>query len=188
MFDEVAPGIFAAPLFSPRETDAILAIARRHTWRKAKVGTDGSSIVKREERTAGVLYTKDVPQLAALLRRRVIAATGAFANQLVLIGLQLVRYKPGGFYDTHTDNPGGVRDNGRETTVVIYLNDDFAGGATTFASPEFAFAPRAGYALLFPSRYRHQAERVMDGTKYIIAAWYERARVAQPPAPAPDPP
>jgi Rps23 Pro-64 3,4-dihydroxylase Tpa1-like proline 4-hydroxylase len=175
MFTEVAPRIFAAPLFSPRETEAILAIAARHKWHKARVRSqEEEHVVQRDQRTAGVLYKRDVPQLVTLLERRVIAATDAIAGRLALEGLQIVRYKPGGFYGVHKDNPGGERDNRRETTVVVYLNDDFTGGATKFTKLDFAFTPRAGYVLLFPSRYKHQAQRVSEGTKYIIAAWYER--------------
>jgi predicted 2-oxoglutarate/Fe(II)-dependent dioxygenase YbiX len=192
MFTEVAPRIFAAPLFSPRETEAILAIAARHKWHKARVGSkDSGHVVKREQRSAGVLYKRDVPQLVTLLERRVIAATESFVERMSLIGLQIVRYKPGGFYGVHKDNPGGARDNRRETTVVVYLNDDFTGGATKFTKLDYAFTPRAGYVLLFPSRYKHQAQRVTEGTKYIIAAWYERTAqtgvsVPHDPAPAPD--
>jgi predicted 2-oxoglutarate/Fe(II)-dependent dioxygenase YbiX len=176
-FTEVARGIFAAPLFSPRETEAILTISERHKWRKARVWSTDGHIVKRELRTAGVQYERDVPQLIALLRRRVLAATESFSARLAptasaLDGLQMIRYRPGGFYGAHKDNPGGARSNHRELTVVVYLNDDFRGGATSFTKLGYAYTPRAGYVLLFPSVYKHKAEAVVEGTKYVIAAWY----------------
>lgn len=199
-FTEVARGIYAAPLFSERETQAILAIAGRHRWRKARVWSREGHVVRRELRTAAVQYEKDLPQLIPFIRRRVLAATESFsrglaANVAKLDGLQLIRYKPGGFYSTHKDNPGGDRDNHREVTVVVYLNDDFSGGATSFSKLDFAFTPRTGYVLLFPSGYKHKGESVVEGTKYIIAAWYVSpspaqtgVSVLQPPAPAPDQP
>jgi predicted 2-oxoglutarate/Fe(II)-dependent dioxygenase YbiX len=176
-FTEVARGIFAAPLFSPRETEAIMAISERHKWRKGRVWSSDGHIVKRELRTAGVQYERDVPQLAALIRRRVLAATESFSARLAptasaLDGLQVIRYRPGGFYGAHKDNPGGARSNHREITVVVYLNDDFRGGATSFTKLDYAYTPRAGYVLLFPSVYKHKAEAVVEGTKYVIAAWY----------------
>jgi len=196
-FTEVARRIYAAPLFSPRETEAILAIARRRRWRKARVrDKELGSMVKREVRTAGVQYDVDIPQLAPLLRRRIIAATKPFSATLVpgicdLDALHLVRYRAGGFFDVHKDNPGGELDNHRQISVVVYLNDDFTGGATAFVNSQFAFTPRAGWVLLFPSDFRHQAEPVVEGTKYIIAAWYvspEQAGVSvlHDPAPVPD--
>jgi predicted 2-oxoglutarate/Fe(II)-dependent dioxygenase YbiX len=199
-FTEVARGIYAAPLFSERETQAILAIAGRRTWRKARVWSREGHVVRRDLRTAAVQYEKDLPQLIPLIRRRVLAATESFsrglaANVAKLDGLQLIRYKPGGFYSAHQDNPGGDRDNHREVTVVVYLNEDFTGGATSFSKLDFAFTPRTGYVLLFPSMYKHKGESVIEGTKYIIAAWYVSpspaqtgASLLQPPALAPDPP
>jgi Rps23 Pro-64 3,4-dihydroxylase Tpa1-like proline 4-hydroxylase len=175
MFTEVAPRIFAAPLFSPRETETILEIAAGRTWHKARVRSkEAGHVVKREQRTAGVLYKKDLPHLLTFLKRRVIAAAEPFCSGLSLEGLQIVRYRQGGFYGVHKDNPGGARDNRRETTVVVYLNEDFTGGATTFTKLDYAFTPRTGYMLLFPSRYKHQAQQVIEGTKYIVAGWYER--------------
>jgi predicted 2-oxoglutarate/Fe(II)-dependent dioxygenase YbiX len=197
-FTEVARGIFAAPLFSERETQAILAIAGRHKWRKARVWSKEGHVVKRELRTAAVQYERDLPQLTAFIRRRVLAATESFSRGLapgvaVLDGLQLIRYKPGGFYSAHKDNPGGERNNHREVTVVVYLNDDFTGGATSFTKLDYAFTPRTGYVLLFPSMYKHKGEAVVEGMKYIIAAWYVSPSPAltavpplQPPALAPD--
>lgn len=175
----MARRVFAAPLFSPRETEAILAISKRHKYRKGKVYNLGAgTVVKRDIRAAGVQYEKDWPQLATLLRRRIIGATLPFstrvlyANAIHFEGLQLIRYKPGGFYHAHKDNFGGKLENAREVTILLYLNDDFKGGATSFPKLEWEFKPRAGYVLLFPSRYRHKAESVTEGMKYVIASWY----------------
>ncbi len=199
-FTEVAQGIFAGPLFTPRETGMILAVAERGRWRKGRVWAKEGHIVRRDLRTAGVQYERDHPQLGALIRRRILGATRSFSTRLApsvttLDGLQVIRYKPGGFYSAHQDNPGGERNNGREITVVVYLNDGFAGGTTSFSQLDYAFTPRTGYVLLFPSIYKHKGEAVSEGTKYIIAGWYvspSRAQtgvsVLQPPALAPDQP
>lgn len=154
---------------------------------------DIGNVVKREVRAAGVQYEHHVPQLAAFLCRRVMAATLPFCRGLVpaifdLEGLQIIRYRPGGFYHAHKDNFGGPRENHREVTILVYLNDDFRGGETSFPKINFAYTPRAGYVLLFPSRYRHKAEAVIEGTKYVIGMWYRTARPAgEPPGPAPEP-
>jgi len=180
VFTEVARRVYVAPLFSPRETEAILAISKRRKFRKGKVyNRVEGTVVKREIRAAGVQHERDMPQLAALLRRRIIEATLPFstrvmyANAVYFEGLQLIRYKPGGFYHAHKDNFGGELENAREVTLLVYLNDDFKGGETSFPKLEWAFTPRAGHVLVFPSRYRHRAEPVIEGTKYVIAAWYQ---------------
>ena len=176
-FVELAEGVFAARLFSARESEAILAIAQRRKWHKARVGNKVGDLVKREVRSAGVLYDRDIPQLAAFIRRRVLVGSESFSARLgstapILDGLQIIRYRPGGFYATHKDNPGGERDNRRQVTVVVYLNEDFRGGGLVFTKLDYTFTPRTGHVLLFPSHYPHKAETVVEGIKYIIATWY----------------
>ena len=186
-------------MFSPRETEAILAISKRRKYHKARVFNLGEGdVVKRDIRAAGVQREDDMPQLGALLRRRIIDTTLPFstrvlyANAVYLEELQLIRYKPGGFYHAHKDNFGGKLENAREVTILIYLNDDFTGGSTSFPKLEWAFTPRAGWVVLFPSRYRHKAEPVIEGTKYVIAGWYRteeawRRGEADPPTAVHDP-
>ena len=46
--------------------------------------------------------------------------------------LQVVRYKPGGFYKAHQDVVMENFKNNRQYTFVMCLNDDYEGGETTF--------------------------------------------------------
>lgn len=48
----------------------------------------------------------------------------------------------------------------------MYLNDDYAGGATQFAWE--TIEPTAGSALVFPHRLRHQGAPLIAGTKYVL--------------------
>src|SRR5256885_10539500 len=100
-FTEVARRIYMAPLFSPRETEAIVAISNRRRYRKARVRhSQEGVVVKREIRMAGVQYEWDISQLSVLLRRRIIEATLPFSTAVMhakashFEGLQLIRYKP----------------------------------------------------------------------------------------------
>jgi hypothetical protein len=51
-------------------------------------------------------------------------------------------------------------------TFMMYLNDDFAGGATEFLWE--SVKPLAGMALVFPHRLRHQGARISSGMKYVL--------------------
>jgi len=64
---------------------------------------------------------------------------------------------------------------------MLYLNDDFEGGATNFyqenqlhyrqADPDkviYSFRPQAGDALIFNSAILHAGEQVVKGNKYIM--------------------
>lgn len=92
----------------------------------------------------------------------------------------LMRYRPGGFYIRHADsqnmNPqtqlwSKVID--RDLSLLIYLNDDFEGGETSFYKFHYQLRPRTGMAVIFPSdhRYLHAAEVVRKGWRYAIVSW-----------------
>ncbi len=63
-------------------------------------------------------------------------------------------------------------------SYLIYLNDDFAGGSTTFRDYvgegearrkiENDIMPATGVALLFPHERRHEGVSVSLGRKYVL--------------------
>jgi len=92
----------------------------------------------------------------------------------------LMRYHPGGHYKGHADSENWDADSAswhkivdRDLSMLIYLNDDYEGGALSFYNLNYQVCPRAGAAVLFPSshRYLHQAESVTKGVRYAIVSW-----------------
>jgi prolyl 4-hydroxylase len=83
--------------------------------------------------------------------------------------LRLYRYGPGQRHGAHWDTPVEFPD-GRQTllTFVLYLNDDFQGGTTTFTELSRVIVPRRGLALLFQHRILHEAEEVLSGEKFVL--------------------
>ena len=53
-------------------------------------------------------------------------------------------------------------------SILIYLNDDFAGGATSFPDLRRRFDPEAGNALVFGHAHRHCGSPVTSGIKYVL--------------------
>lgn len=51
-------------------------------------------------------------------------------------------------------------------TFMIYLNDDFTGGETTF--DDVSIKPKTGTALCFIHEQKHEGTPVIEGTKYVI--------------------
>lgn len=86
----------------------------------------------------------------------------------------LLRYREGQHYDWHVDADlaAHAESHNRHLSVVLYLNDDFEGGATEFI--DGARKPLPGQALIFPSNWNflHSAQPVKKGTKYAIVTWY----------------
>jgi len=112
---------------------------------------------------------------------------------------RVYRYVPGAIYRIHVDGqwPGSGLDpttgeylydayEGKRwsrLTFLVYLNDEFEGGGTTFLTPSAdigfmdarAVSPRAGSVLCFPhgeaaGSLLHEGSPVLQGAKYIVRA------------------
>lgn len=97
--------------------------------------------------------------------------------------LQLLEYQVGQRYHVHhdyvphhVDRPAGPR----ILTVLVYLSDVEAGGATYFEDAGTVY-PKRGRAVIWPNvldslakdpRTSHEALPVEAGTKYAVNAWY----------------
>lgn len=90
--------------------------------------------------------------------------------------LRFYRYDAGQRFNWHQDFPY-ERDNGERSylTFMIYLNDDFRGGETSFEDSyseesfePFSVVPKQGMALFFEHGTYHTGELVLDGRKYVL--------------------
>jgi len=90
--------------------------------------------------------------------------------------LRFYRYDPGQWFNWHQDFPF-ERDNGEQSyyTFLVYLNDDFEGGETSFEDSysaesfdEFSVSPVQGTALFFEHAIHHKGEPVTRGRKYVL--------------------
>ena len=79
------------------------------------------------------------------------------------------RYKPGMRFAPHSDG-SFVRNESEMSfyTYLVYLNDQFEGGETTFfTEPEVVINPKQGSGLLFQHPILHEGSLVTSGTKYV---------------------
>jgi predicted 2-oxoglutarate/Fe(II)-dependent dioxygenase YbiX len=152
-------------------------------WRGARSYTDDEKpFVDLEARRHWTLTPAQVPALFEPLLRELDTKFTRYTDpgkepRLVLGQFALNRYEPGDFFVLHADadpkhNPE------RRYSIVLYLSDDFGGGGTAFPTIERTYKLSAGQALLFPSYYRHQAERVLSGTKYSLVFFLSTADAA----------
>ena len=97
--------------------------------------------------------------------------------------LTVLRYRPGQQFRLHSDILPQVR-NQRVATVLVYLNDDFTGGETSFPDHGLVIRPRVGDAIIFDNvdaaghalaTARHAGEPVRSGVKWLATRWI-RAR------------
>lgn len=104
---------------------------------------------------------------------------------------QLLMYKKGGFFIPHYDDTRRYSFNGVNylyrhrpewsLTVLVYLNDDYEGGAINFPNivdahgNRLRIQPKAGDVIAFPSHevFKHHVEPVTSGTRYVLSRWYD---------------
>jgi predicted 2-oxoglutarate/Fe(II)-dependent dioxygenase YbiX len=81
--------------------------------------------------------------------------------------LRFYRYGVQQQFDWHYDGSVCLRD-GRESTLtfMVYLNDNFEGGATDFRWT--SVQPVQGTAVVFPHHLMHRGAPVLQGIKYVL--------------------
>jgi prolyl 4-hydroxylase len=112
--------------------------------------------------------------------------------------LQILHYEPGGEYRPHFDyfdpaQPGNeqvlAQGGQRVATLVMYLNDVEAGGATVFPAVGLEVLPRRGNAVFFAyttdqgeldARSLHGGSPVTAGEKWIATKWFRQRRYGGP--------
>lgn len=110
--------------------------------------------------------------------------------------LQVVKYKPNGFYKPHHDSfcysskedyEAMLKGGHRVITMLIYLTSDFDGGSTKFPNLDLELKPSANSGILFYPLQKngkkchpkalHGGMPVISGEKYIANVWLrERER------------
>lgn len=165
--------------------DAILSeFSNEEEWQKTVVG---QGVVNDKIRTAKTIvlsyqYVIDKnPKTRAKLDKYVFASAGLAIKKynekfpLALIqedsGYELLRYKEGQFYTTHTDS---FKDRPRAVSCSFILNDDYEGGEFAFFNRELKYKPKRGSCIMFPSNfmYPHEIMPVTHGTRYSIITWF----------------
>ncbi|HEX2814942.1 MAG TPA: 2OG-Fe(II) oxygenase, partial [Phenylobacterium sp.] len=166
---------------------------------RAKVydAADGS-LIERPERDNSVFefWMAHLDVVILLVRAKIAAATGAAVGQLELC--QILHYAPGETFSPHydfidTETPGHAmeleRGGQRVATFLIYLNDGYEGGVTTFPVLGFGYRGETGDALTFSNvdaagepdrRTLHAGQPPTTGEKWLLSQWI-RDRAGQTP-------
>jgi prolyl 4-hydroxylase len=110
---------------------------------------------------AGELFRRALPHIPKTFQ----GARAVGANER----LRFYRYEPGQRFKLHSD--GYFQRDEKERsylTYMVYLNDDFEGGATGFLDPAREITPKTGTALFFQHPLRHEGREVTRGVKYAL--------------------
>lgn len=170
---------WARSLFSPDECRLLQDIATG--FLNPSVVVDPATGQMRPDRIrtseAAIFPWIDETPFIHALNRRIAAASGTLVEQGE--PLQVLRYSPGQEYRSHSDALAGA-ENQRIMTVLVYLNDDFQGGETSFPAPALNLRGHIGDALIFSNvdnrgqpdpRATHAGCPVIKGQKWLASRW-----------------
>lgn len=169
----------------PRDCERLIALVRHHL-RPSRVSHDVGDEEFRVSETAHLCFLRS--PLATEVDAKICRTLGIRAEYSE--GIQAQRYEVGGHFKPHFDFFGtgsdehrsacGLRGN-RTWTFMVYLNDDFDGGATHFTNIDCTIQPRTGMALFWNNlnpdgspnpATLHCGENVTRGHKVIITKWF----------------
>ncbi|MBO9397577.1 2OG-Fe(II) oxygenase [Shimia sp. R9_2] len=183
--------VFEAPNFL---TDArcaeVTALAVKAGFQPATITTEHGTHVAAEIRNNDRVIFDDQDLARELwLHVRPFFPTAFKGHQAIALNdrFRVYRYEPGQFFDWHQD--GAYRNgNGHHSmfTLLIYLNDGFEGGGTTFAdvfSPhvfeDFTIEPATGKAVFFHHPLSHRGDPVITGQKLVLRTDVMFEQIAQ---------
>ena len=176
------------------ECDRVIGLAGPNLF-TSKVYTSDSDLEDKNVRISDQCWIKDTAdEFIAHLSRRISEITGTDIKSQE--ELQVVRYKPGGFYKPHFDACNKETDdctrlnNGlgpRFITFIIYLNDGFDGGETFFPQINTKVVPKRGKAVVFYNvddegeilpKSLHGGLDVKNGEKWMCNKWIRLSHLA----------
>jgi prolyl 4-hydroxylase len=181
------PSQFRDPKVYPKfitddEAKYILKMAEYNYEDSIVVGTDSKGIRKSQ-----TYWLNKYDKVAKKIIQKVCDIDGYSIDQAE--DIQVVKYEPNGYYNEHHDSccddldecKEFLKDGNRILTMVIYLNDDFEGGATRFPKLDKNFKPKKYSGILFYPMNKngdkchenslHAGMPVTKGEKYIANVW-----------------
>lgn len=164
---------------SPQECAELTVAARDRLSPATVVDPNSGALIRdpvRDSSAAAFPFLYENPFIHAL-NRRIAAASRSTPEQGE--PMQVLAYEPGQQYRLHSDAIPGVA-NQRIQTFLVFLTEDFDGGATYFPEPDLSLRPAVGDAICFSNvsadmrpaaSARHCGMPVTRGTKMILSKW-----------------
>ena len=169
---------------TPQECERFIAQTEEVGYEDAPITTSIGFVMRKDIRSNDRVML-DHEELAQQLfeRARPLLPATWFGWELCGFNerFRFYRYDPGQHFAPHTDgyyeNPKGERSH---LTFMVYLNEGFEGGATTFerGRESLEVVPRTGLALVFYHKLLHEGAVVEKGRKYVLRTdvMYRRAK------------
>jgi hypothetical protein len=171
VINEVAEIYTIKNFLAAEECVSLIENSENIGYEDAKVNIDGAQKTMKAVRNNERVMYEDFAYASCLWQKLRPFIKPVIGNSSA-IGLnemfRFYKYNPGQRFKMHSD--GSFMRNESEFsfyTFMIYLNDGYEGGETTFASGEI-ITPKTGMALIFEHSQRHEGSSLVSGTKYVL--------------------
>lgn len=156
--------------WTKQECESYISTSEGIGYEPATIETErGQRIVEAVRNNNRVIYTDRL--LAAQLWLQLSPFAPAQIGNSKAIGLnelfRFYKYQPGQEFKKHRDQ-SFIRNETEASyyTFMIYLNDNYEGGETTFN--DLTIHPEQGLALIFLHDLEHEGSAVRQGVKYVL--------------------
>jgi predicted 2-oxoglutarate/Fe(II)-dependent dioxygenase YbiX len=179
-----------AGFLSAAECDDYIRLGEATGFEEAPITTSRGMMMMKDMRNNDRVMIDDPARALALYQRLSDDLAPRFQRTWTPVAfnerLRLYRYDIGQQFDWHRDGYF-QRPNGERSffTFMVYLNDDFDGGATSLSDDGFGFpggmlriTPAKGMGLLFHHPILHRGDPVTTGRKYVLRTDVMYRRVA----------
>lgn len=155
---------------SAEECEHYIRVAETSGFTDAPINTSFGAQVRKDVRNNMRVMIDDVEQAQDLWYRAIEFVPTRIGNWTatgVNERFRFYRYDVGQQFEWHYDGaferPNGERS---QLTFMVYLNDGFEGGETSFDN--VSIAPQQGMALFFVHGILHKGQPVTKGRKYVL--------------------
>ena len=158
--------------FTPEECKGFIDFSEKQGYEESLIRSKEGDVMNKEIRDNDRVIW-DNPQIAEQLWQLIKDMVPADIEGYEPIGLnerfRFYRYKDGQQFKPHVDGPFKRSETEKsKITLLIYLNEDFEGGATTLVLEGEDVKPKEGMLFLFEHKIMHCGRPVTEGTKYVL--------------------
>ena len=165
-------------VFSEKECNDLINVIEKLGFTKASLFTDvdGKEHYHTDIRNS-MRRIIDCHDFAKLIEKRIYKYIPKTYNNLDYHSInhrfRFLKYEKGGFFARHKDNNYKNKESISLITILIYLNEDYKGGYTTFFSDVddkegFTLKPKTGMISLMDQEIGHFVPELKKGIKYVI--------------------
>ena len=165
-------------VFSEKECNDLINVIKKLGFNKASLFTDVHGVEHYDTDIRNSMRKIiDNRDFAQLLEKRIYKYIPKTYNDLeyhsINYRFRFLKYEKGGFFARHKDNNYKNKESMSLITILIYLNDNYEGGYTTFFAnvddkKGFTLKPKTGMVSLMDQDIGHYVPELTEGIKYVI--------------------